>query len=684
MKRLNPDTLEPFKKGEVDARGYKFLTYSKTRINKEGFYAENWMSPDRQATLEALKQSAIRRVNETGEEFKRGDLDRETGERFFAYKKFFTKSGFIDGIWITEAEWKEYQLTKPQIPTIEEAQVIINSRTPEGEPRKLVIEVTRQARGQDSPRLWVKVICEEHYEEGHEGHSIRLNEKKPPACLECGIERNTKRSRRSISSIKSAVKKHAKKRGFPVTFVEISNDRKQLTLKCELHGEKIRSTKVAVNRGHICDECVDQSGENNPAFITIEEKRKRLTQKYPSSKCKILRHSDRDSKGRINVVCSCVDCEEEFTSTWGTIYTRKRETCDDCGHKRLSLSMIKPIEQVVSELRERGLSIVDEDEYLNSTHLIDIICNNCKTLKNIHLNQIFSQNFPCKCTLSIPNLCHALIFDDFISLFLDAKSNHNFGLCIADIWLPKSQHIIEVKYGDMPFGLPDVSNSLSHNRYLKTQQQLQNYISLNCKLSYVIIAKETSIWFVPDFPETVSVTYLDELGVNDFFSKVLKQKTIRQLSDLYRRPYLVRGMVPYDSVAKQTIRKKLRAFLSLNGLMLPTPKKLQKLIGYGEKRLDGALGLGRSVLRSDRVDACKYWFPDLYENGDAIDQWIPIFLSLETRVVVPSSKCYKAFLKWCETKWPLIEITREKFSREMVQKGFKIVRKSGLQHFIFN
>ena len=119
MKRLNPDTLEPFKKGEVDARGYKFLTYSKTLINKDGFYAENWMSPDRQATLEVLKQTAVRRVNEeTGREFQRGDLNRENGKRFFAYKKFFTKSGFIDGIWITEAAWKEYQLTKPQTPTI--------------------------------------------------------------------------------------------------------------------------------------------------------------------------------------------------------------------------------------------------------------------------------------------------------------------------------------------------------------------------------------------------------------------------------------------------------------------------------------------------------------------------------------------------------------------------------------
>ena len=213
-------------------------------------------------------------------------------------------------------------------------------------------------------------------------------------------------------------------------------------------------------------------------------------------------------------------------------------------------------------------------------------------------------------------------------------------------------------------------------------QQLQNYLSLNCKLSYVIIAKETSIRFVPDFPESVSVTYLDELEANDFFSKVLKQKTIRQLSDLYGRPYLVRGMVPYDAVAMQTIRQKLGDFLNSNGLMLVTPKKTQKLIGYSQTRLDGALGLGRSALQSDRVDACKYWFPDLYENGDAIDQWIPIFLSLETRVVVPTSECYKIFLKWCDTKWPLIKITREQFSREMVQKGFKTVRKSDLQHFI--
>lgn len=683
MKRLNPDTLEPFEKGVIDARGFMFLTYSKTRRNKDGFFLEQWASPERQATLVALKKTAVRRVNEeTGEEFKRGDIDKKTGERFFAYKKFSTKSGFIDGIWITEAAWKEYQLTKSKIPTIAEAQAVVDARTPVGEPRKLVIEVKREARGSDSSRIWVKINCEQHDERGREARSIRLNAKKPPACLECGIERNTKRSRRTISSIKSAVKKHAKKRGFPVTLVEISNDRKQLTLKCELHGEKIRSTKVAVERGHICDECVDQSGENNPAFITIEEKRKKLTQLKPNSKLKLLRHTAKDSKGRINVVCSCADCEEEFTSSWYGIFQRNRETCVACSRRRYSLLRTKPIEKVILELRERYLSLVKEADYQGSRVPIDIVCDTCNTIKKVTLNQIFNRNFPCKCTLSIPNLCHALIFDDVISVFLDAKSNHNFGHCIADIWLPASQHIIEVKYGDLPFGLPDESNSRSHNRYLKTQQQLQNYLSLNCKLSYVIIAKETSIRFVPDFPESVSVTYLDELEVDDFFSKILKQKIIQQLSDLYRRPYLVRGMVPYDAVALQTIRQKLRDFLNSNGLMLVTPKKTQKLIGYGQKRLDAALGLGRSVLQSDRVDACKRWFPDLYENGDAIDQWVPIFLSLETRAVVPTSECYKIFLKWCDTKWPSIKVTREQFTREMVKKDFKIVRKSGLMHFI--
>tara|TARA_B100000767_G_scaffold161577_1_gene151657 strand:+ start:929 stop:2437 length:1509 start_codon:yes stop_codon:yes gene_type:complete len=496
-------------------------------------------------------------------------------------------------------------MTKNQTPTIKEAQAIINARIPEGEPHKRVIEVKREARGRDSPRVWVKIVCVEHDKLGNQGHVIRLNDKKPPACVTCGAIRGAVKLKRSISTIEAAVKKYALKRQFPLTLVKISDDKKTLTLKCEKHGENIRPTKLVVNRGQLCAKCVDQSGENNPAYIPLEEKRRKFIKRYPNSKCKILRQSKEFSKS-FNVVCECANCQNEFVSDWHSIYGKNRETCTICSRLGLSKSMIKPLEEVVIELREMYLSMVNEADYRNSKKPIDIVCSNCKTQKNISLNQTFNRGFPCRCTLSIPNLCHTIIFDDVINMFEDAKSNYNFGVCIADIWMPSSQHIIEIKFGDLPFGFPDEKNSHSFDRYLKTQQQLKNYLSLNYNISYIIVGKESAMRYVPNFPHSVSVTYLNELETDDFFSQVIRRETIQRLLDLYRRPYLVRGMIPYASIAKKMIRQKLRDFLCQNGLMLPTPKKTKAFIGFGQRQLDGALGLGRIILQSDRVEACKF------------------------------------------------------------------------------
>jgi len=574
-------------------------------------------------------------------------------------------------------------MTKIQKPTIKEAQAIINARIPEGEPHKRVIEVMREARGRDSPRVWVKIVCVEHHKLSHEGHIIRLNDKKPPACVTCGAIRGAEKLKRSISTIEAAIKKSALRRQLPVTLVKISDDRKTLTLKCQRHGEYDKPTKLVVNRGQLCTKCVDQAGKNNPAYIPIEEKRRKFIKRYPNSKCKILRQIKASSK-QFKVVCECADCQKDFVSDWHSIYGKGRETCTKCSRLRLSKSMIKPLEEVVIELREINLSMVNETDYINSKEPIDIVCQNCKTQKNINLNRTFNRGFPCSCTLSIPNLCHTLIFDDVISMYDDAKSNYNFGNFIADIWVPSSKHIIEIKFGDLPFGLPDEKNSLSYDRYLKTQQQLKNYVSLNYKISYLIVGEETALRFVPDFPQSVKVTYLNELKTDDFFSHFIRRETIQRLTDLYRRPYTVRGMLPYDSIAKKIIRQKLQDFLCQNGLMLPTPKKAKAFIGVGQRQIDGALGLGRLIKQSDRVDACKYWFPDIFQNGDAIDQWSFELLSTERSSSISTLECYNNFLIWCKATFPMIKITREQFSREMVQKGFKTSRISNLQHFIFD
>ena len=44
MKRLNPKTNEPFKRGETREDGFVFFQYMKTRVSN-GFYVEAWLDP---------------------------------------------------------------------------------------------------------------------------------------------------------------------------------------------------------------------------------------------------------------------------------------------------------------------------------------------------------------------------------------------------------------------------------------------------------------------------------------------------------------------------------------------------------------------------------------------------------------------------------------------------------------
>jgi len=52
MKRINPTTGLPFKRGDVREDGLIFQTYAKTIVKKDGFFQENW-----------LKQETLKRRN---------------------------------------------------------------------------------------------------------------------------------------------------------------------------------------------------------------------------------------------------------------------------------------------------------------------------------------------------------------------------------------------------------------------------------------------------------------------------------------------------------------------------------------------------------------------------------------------------------------------------------------------
>ena len=47
MKRINPQTGVPFKRGELRQDGYKFWQYQKTAKNNFGFFKECWLQPDK-------------------------------------------------------------------------------------------------------------------------------------------------------------------------------------------------------------------------------------------------------------------------------------------------------------------------------------------------------------------------------------------------------------------------------------------------------------------------------------------------------------------------------------------------------------------------------------------------------------------------------------------------------------
>ena len=62
LRRLNAEG-RPFKKGDVREDGYIFRTYQKTKITKEGFYKEAWLSPKAYERYQHCSRKAIDKRN---------------------------------------------------------------------------------------------------------------------------------------------------------------------------------------------------------------------------------------------------------------------------------------------------------------------------------------------------------------------------------------------------------------------------------------------------------------------------------------------------------------------------------------------------------------------------------------------------------------------------------------------
>ena len=89
LRRLNADG-RPFKKGDVREDGYIFRTYQKTKITKEGFYKESWLSPKAYERYQHSSKKAINKCNARLAAVRRELLDKiklEKGCKECGYKE---------------------------------------------------------------------------------------------------------------------------------------------------------------------------------------------------------------------------------------------------------------------------------------------------------------------------------------------------------------------------------------------------------------------------------------------------------------------------------------------------------------------------------------------------------------------------------------------------------------------
>lgn len=125
MKRINPDTGRPFRRGDISPDGKKrFWAYKTAHINKDGFFSINWQplekfeearkkNSEKQSKLvQANKEADLpKRINPgTGKPFRLGER-RTDGYFFVSYtSNGRTADGFMGELWMSEAPYFRYRV----------------------------------------------------------------------------------------------------------------------------------------------------------------------------------------------------------------------------------------------------------------------------------------------------------------------------------------------------------------------------------------------------------------------------------------------------------------------------------------------------------------------------------------------------------------------------------------------
>ena len=103
MKRLNPLTGKPFKRGETREDGFIFVRYLTNRpIKENGLFREEWKNPERQ-------KYGKKRINpDTQKPFRIGDFNSDKSKQFWQYvQNSCDKNGFCYEDWLSPLKFRK-------------------------------------------------------------------------------------------------------------------------------------------------------------------------------------------------------------------------------------------------------------------------------------------------------------------------------------------------------------------------------------------------------------------------------------------------------------------------------------------------------------------------------------------------------------------------------------------------
>ncbi len=499
-----------------------------------------------------------------------------------------------------------------EIPTKEEIQMRIDDQS--SSPRQIIISSPkRYIRGKEkTTRIWVEVSCSEH---GPYQNPIRLDTllRIKNRCYFCGKERQINKRTRSEAQIKQSVEKWSEERNFPVKYIGVSDDRKITFLECSLHGSKEKSTGKVVNSGQLCEECALELPTGG--HIPFDEKLSAYLKKYKPPLVMPLREGPKKYKNgkptNRSVFYKCLSCNGEFSSSWTSIYHKGIKGCTKCVARKTQQKRISPINEVLEKLKRINIDINNLDEYKGTHHPLDLICIKCKTKKKLKINSVLNNKsgMSCFCTRAIPNICHDYIFNHLLNIYPDSVSRKIFKnkKIEADIFIPSINTIVEVKYGDSPFGREN-ANGQAKKRYEHILKQAKNYSSLESHIIYLIIADKENIDFIPKIIKEFNYFLLNDKKILKEHPLLFSDELLKELYSLYETPYIVRSKEIVENKEKALIRKQLKDFLKKNNYKYPSQRDIKEKIGYSQKKVDSALWINRNSTMQDRVNACKYWF----------------------------------------------------------------------------